>query len=156
MGGKVGGSPEAGRALGVEVGQRESLKHFLSLPREKSSLAALPASPLCAPVFILHTASANMQIRLGHPSRHVHTVKPILIWSGLDLPHLISRHSCCLLSTQECCYVENNKLVPVFRHFCLLFPLPGMLSPQICHGSLLLHLRVSAPRVMPSEVDHCR
>ena len=83
MSGRVGDSPEAGRALGVEVGQRESLKPFLSLPRENSSLAALPASPLCAPVFILHTAardrSQNMQIRLGHPSRHVHTVKTILI-----------------------------------------------------------------------------
>lgn len=46
---------ETGRALGLQVGQDESLKASLSLPRDNSSLAGLLASSLLTCVHSSHS-----------------------------------------------------------------------------------------------------
>ena len=71
----------------VEVEQGESLGPSLPVLGANSSLVALPTSPLCSPVFLLHTAprerARNMQIRSDEVTLppHAHSSNhPDLIW----------------------------------------------------------------------------
>lgn len=140
-----------GRALGVGVGQDGSLQPFLSFPRDSSSLAGLPAASVLTCVYSSHSSQREILKHVDQTGSRGSLCVPrktILTCSGLDCrPAPISSptHPATFSAPWDCwpscCLLENNRLAPVSRHLHLLFSLPGMLSLQISHGSLVLPIR---------------
>lgn len=140
--------------MGVRVVQDESFKPSLSLPRDNSPLAALPAFRCCR-LCLFCTQQRDRSSRRGIrpvPSSFTCTELKPSRWEAALTAHLLylTSHTPAWAPSQgcwpSCCYLEN-KLV----HLHLPFSLPGIFSPSDPPWPTLPSPQISASRVILVE-----